>query len=85
MPVRAAPSPCLSASRIEEFDLGRWQAIKLIEVIHMIDGTPRKVGETVIDRHEISIDDAIAELTRRGEMTGHEAIAARRRAWARRC
>lgn len=65
--------------RIEEFEPGCWQAT-IIENVYILDNLTRsKVREVVLDRREILVDDAIAELTRRGEMTGHEAIAARRR------
>lgn len=74
------PNAILANARIEESDPGCWQATVHVDVFEVVDGMREKTKELIAGRFEISIDDAIAELTRRGDMTGHEAIGARRRA-----
>ena len=74
------PNAILASARIEESDPGCWQATVHADVFEVVDGMRKKTKELIAGRFEISIDAAIAELMRRGDMTGHEAIAARCRA-----
>lgn len=71
----------ISQARIREVAPGEWVAFGMYGIIANVTGRQTKIAE-ILDGEfeEISVDDAISELTRRGEMTGHEAIAARRRA-----
>lgn len=71
----------LSDANIEETAPGAWVAFGTIGIVSSLPGWRQEVARLRTGEfEEISVDDAIAELTRRGEMTGHEAIAARRRA-----
>lgn len=58
----------ISSARIDETKPGRWTASAMQQVSGQIDGVRAKVAEVVTDMREISAADAIAELTRRGDM-----------------
>lgn len=71
----------LSNANIEEPAPGEWVAFGTVGIVSSLPGFQQEVARIRTGEFEaISVENAIAELTRRGEMTGHEAIGARRRA-----
>jgi len=71
----------LSDAILMEISPGRWTAFFRIEIKSNLNGWLHTVAEVVGDElGSVSADAATAELVRRGEMTGHEAMSARLRA-----